>query len=294
MNTRIIEIDPKELKLLEVNARFMRHEEFMKLVANIKKDGALTSVPFACKDGDKYLVLSGNHRVKAAISAGIEKIQCMVTDDDLTRAQKTGIQLSHNAIVGEDDPYVLKSLYESIDEIDWKEYSGLDDKTLELLSKVSSQALSEANLTFQTLAITFLPSEIEEAEKCIDRAIEETKFADRTWIASMESYDKWLDAQDKIQNSYGVKNVAAAVDILLKMFEANIAQLSDVWEEHGKDSNWVNIETISGRSMLPVSSAKVVKRAVDAMLRNGEIKKKEMWKAFEVMANAYLERGDSK
>lgn len=26
MKTRIIEIDPKELKLLDVNARFMRHE----------------------------------------------------------------------------------------------------------------------------------------------------------------------------------------------------------------------------------------------------------------------------
>ena len=47
INTRIIEIDPRELKLLKMNARFMRHEEFQRLVANIKRDGQLTSAPFA-------------------------------------------------------------------------------------------------------------------------------------------------------------------------------------------------------------------------------------------------------
>ena len=50
INTRIIEIDPRELKLLKMNARFMRHEEFQRLVANIKRDGQLTSAPFAALD----------------------------------------------------------------------------------------------------------------------------------------------------------------------------------------------------------------------------------------------------
>lgn len=288
MKTRIIEIDPKELKLLEVNARFMRHEEFMKLVANIKRDGQLTSVPFACKEDDKYLVLSGNHRVKAAISAGLEKIPCIVTDDDLTKAQKTAIQLSHNAIVGQDDPYVLRELYESIADIDWKEYSGLDDKTLELLAKVNSQSLSEANLTFQTLAITFLPDELESAKKVIDRAIESTQYADETWLAKMTEYDRWLDAQDKASESYGVKNVASALDIILKVFEANIMQLSEAWEGNLKDSDWVSIETVIGRGMVPVSTAKIVKQALDTMLSRGEITKKNTWQALEVMAQKYL------
>ncbi len=289
MQTRIIEIDPKDLKLLEVNARFMRHEEFMRLVDNVKKDGGLTSVPFACLDSDgKYLVLSGNHRVKAAISAGLEKIQIMVTDEELTKAQQTGIQLSHNSIVGEDDPYVLRQLYESIDDIDWKEYSGLDDKTLDLLTKVSAKAFSEANLSFQTLAITFLPDELKDAEKVIDDAISASEFADSTWLASMKEYDRWLDAQEKVSEAYGVKNVATALDLVLKIFEANKMQLSEAWEENCKDSNWVSIETIIGREMVPVSSAKIIKRAVDKMLSNGDITKKNAWKAIEMMALAYL------
>ena len=31
-----IEIDPKEIKLLDLNARYMRHEEFKQLVDNIQ------------------------------------------------------------------------------------------------------------------------------------------------------------------------------------------------------------------------------------------------------------------
>ena len=78
METRVIQIDPRELKLLKLNARYMRHEEYQRLVANIKRDGQLTSAPFACKDGDKYLVLSGNHRTQAAIAAGLKSIPALL------------------------------------------------------------------------------------------------------------------------------------------------------------------------------------------------------------------------
>lgn len=172
INTKIIEIDPRELKLLKMNARFMRHEEFQRLVANIKRDGQLTSAPFACLDpaDGKYEVLSGNHRVQAAISAGLETIPCIITDDEMSEEQRIAIQLSHNAIVGQDDPDILKKLYDKILDIDLKEYSGLDDKTLGLLDKASSQAMSEANLEFQVLSIVYLPDELKEAQRVIDKA----------------------------------------------------------------------------------------------------------------------------
>ena len=40
MNVYTIEIDPKEIKLLDLNARYMRHEEFKQLVDNIRRDGS--------------------------------------------------------------------------------------------------------------------------------------------------------------------------------------------------------------------------------------------------------------
>ena len=39
MKTRIIQIDPRELKLLKLNARFMRHEEYQRLTAKYNAAG---------------------------------------------------------------------------------------------------------------------------------------------------------------------------------------------------------------------------------------------------------------
>src|SRR4051794_17396228 len=107
----------------------MRHEQYQQLVANIRRDEGLTSTPFVWHDveADERIVLSGNHRVKAAVEAGLEEVHWLETSDPLTEGQRLGIQLSHNAIVGEDDLSILKTLYEKIDELDWREYAGLDD-----------------------------------------------------------------------------------------------------------------------------------------------------------------------
>lgn len=74
MKTRIIEIHSRKLKLLKLNARYMRHKEYQKLVANIEHNGQLTSAPFGCKDENSYLVLSENHCTWAAIAACFEAI----------------------------------------------------------------------------------------------------------------------------------------------------------------------------------------------------------------------------
>lgn len=289
MNTRIIQIDPRKLKLLKLNARYMRHEEYQRLIANIKRDGQLTSAPFACKDGDGYLVLSGNHRTQAAIAAGLETIPCIVTDDELTEDQKISIQLSHNALAGKDDPYVLKELYDKILDLDWKEYSGLDDKTLELLDKMSAQSLSEINLQYLTLNMVFLPDDLAEAQKVIDSAKKSAKNADATWLAKKSQYDDWLDAQEDVQSCYGIKNVATAVDLILKIFKRNVTQLQEAFEEPGEDSKkWVPIETVIGRNKIPAKLAKKLAKTVQKIQGAKKLKDMDLWQALDVLAEKYL------
>lgn len=293
INTRIVEIDPRELKLLKVNARFMRHEEFQRLVANIKKDGQLTSAPFAALDpvDGKYEVLSGNHRVQAAISAGLQTIPCILTDDPLTKEQRIAIQLSHNAIVGQDDPDTLKKLYDEILDIDLKEYSGLDDKTLGLLDKAQSQAMSEANLEFQVLSIVYLPDELKAAQAVIDKARDAVKNCENIWLATDKEYEKWLDAQEIASSAYNVKNVSAAMQIIFKVFEDNLNQLTDGWENSdpkNDNSMWVPIATLLGRSKIPVGSAKVIKKALDRMVGHGDITNKNLWEGLEYLCADYL------
>jgi len=115
MKTQVITIDPNKLHFLEQNARFMRHEVFTRLVQNLKEDGELTQLPFCAilgyfteddeiqtdEEGDPiWEVLSGNHRAKAAIAAGIKEIKVQVTYEPLSPDRRKAIQLSHNAIAG--------------------------------------------------------------------------------------------------------------------------------------------------------------------------------------------------
>src|SRR5690606_10189312 len=109
-------IDPRKVKLLDQNAHFMRHETFMRLVENIRADGAATSTPFLWRrhddqtrkplhkpeDDHAYECLSGNHRVKASIVAEVYEIDVLYTDDYIDPDRRRAIQLSHNAIFGED------------------------------------------------------------------------------------------------------------------------------------------------------------------------------------------------
>ena len=290
MNVFTISLNPRDIKLLETNARFMRHEEYKQLVENIRKDGYLTSTPFVCKDTDgTWLCLSGNHRTMAAIDAGIESIVCLATDDELTHDQKVAIQLSQNAIVGEDDPATLKILYESILDAEMKKYSGLDDKTLDLLDKFPSISISESNLEFRTLQMIFLPDELEDAKKIIDEVKKQAKSADSTWLAKRNEYDDWLDAQENALSSYGVKNVATAVDIILKMFNRNITQLQEGYENKERDKTYVPLETVIGRKKIPAGVAKKLAKAIAKLQGTGKIQNGEEYKGLEIIVDAFLE-----
>ena len=290
MKVYTVELDPRAIKLLEVNARYMKHEDFVQLTENIRRDGVLSSAPFLWKDpaDDRYLCLSGNHRTMAAIDAGLQTITCLATDDPLTEDQKIAIQLSHNSLSGQDDIATLKLLYEQILDTESKKYSGLDDKTLELMDKFSMLSLSEANLKFQTLSMVFLPDDLNDAQKVIDEAKERAKSADRVWLARMADYDAWLDAQEAVSSSYNVKNVATAVSLMLNVLSRNMTLLAEGWIETAADKAWVPIESVIGRNKIPAATAKVIRKALDRMVGKQEISSKELWKGLEAMAESYI------
>ena len=112
--TQIKEVELSLIDLVEKNAHFMAQDTFRQLIANIKRDGQLTSVPFLVEHNTgRYTVISGNHRVQAAKMAGIIKASFIVVhEDDITKDEILAIQLSHNSIVGQDDSEILKELLE--------------------------------------------------------------------------------------------------------------------------------------------------------------------------------------
>ncbi|MER6010208.1 ParB/Srx family N-terminal domain-containing protein [Streptomyces bluensis] len=290
---RIVEGDPRDLTLLDVNARFMRHEQFQRLVANVREDGHLTSTPLVWNDvnSGRRIVLSGNHRTKAAIEAGLTTIFWLEIADPLPRQKQIALQLSHNAIVGEDDPATLKALYEELEDVSMRLYSGLDDKTLDLLDEVSVPSLAEANLDFATVQIVFLPDEKEAAEKALEAA-RKAASADARWLAQIEQYESVLDTLDTTKGAHNIGNVAAALAIILAIVERHLGELAQGWydpdEQAAKRRGTAPIETVLATRTMPADAAAIVQQAIDRMERDGNIEAGQRWRALELWAADYL------
>ena len=290
---RMVEGDPRDLTLLDVNARFMRHEQFQRLVENVRGDGALTSTPLVWNDeaSGRRIVLSGNHRTKAAIEAGLERIFWLEITEPLPRQRQIALQLSHNAITGEDDPATLKALYEELEDVSMRLYSGLDDKTLELLEEVTVPSLAEANLDFATVQIVFLPDEKEVAEKALENA-RKAASADARWLARIDQYERVLDALDTTKGAHNIGNVAAAFAILLAVVEGHLGEFAEGWydpdEQLATRKGTAPIETVLATRTMPADAAAVVQRAIDRMERDGDIEAGQRWRALELWAADYL------
>lgn len=281
-------VDIEELSLLEKNARYMTNEQFNRLVSNIKQDGGLSSVPFCYKEGDRYKVLSGNHRVMAAREAGLKQVLIMYTDKKMTKVEQIAVQLSHNAIVGQDDPAILKELWDEINDVDLKVYSGLDDKILDEIKKISIEPLSEVKLDYRTLSFLFLPSEIERVKEVIQEAVELCG-GDEIYAAHIEEFDRMLAAMSKTNAAYNIKNAATSLMIILDVFENHLTDLAEGWTERETSTReWVPLASIIGTENIPVEAAQIIQKAVQKMMDRGEITKKNLWQAIEYWAADYL------
>lgn len=293
METEILQVDPKELKLLTLNARYMEADEFNRLVRNVKRDGCLTQLPFVYRKNGDLVVLSGNHRVQAAIKAGLKTIEVQAAIGSLTKDQALAIQLSHNAISGKDDMGVLKQLYESINDLEFKEYSGLDDQTLKMLDEITAQSMSGANLKFQMLNFLFLPSEVQEIKKVIKQVNTQVK-NDVTLSAKYEDYDVFLDTLNDVSKGTRIKNTAVTIMAMLSIVNNHLEDLKSYWIDDAKDKEYVPLSTVIGRSDVTAKDGRVINKAIDKLISKGVIKSKERDKALAYLAEEYLKNDKSK
>lgn len=297
LRPRIVTRKLGPLTRLEQNARFMTREMFDRLVENLRVDGVLTSMPLIYSGGGEYaegreLVVSGNHRVDAAVAAGIDEAQCLLIDEKLPPGRLRGLQLSHNSLTGEDDPATLKQLYDAIDDVDWREYAGLDDKTLQMLAEFDAQSLAEAALDFVTVTVAFFPDEVDAAERALAAM---GKAGDRTWGAAFSQYDAMLDALASASGAYKITNVATAFDVLLRIVERHLTDLQDGYVDpeslQPRHAGHVGLETVFGTRTVPAVTAAGLVRALKAGVENGDIEPGEPWALLDRMIGDYLAGG---
>lgn len=215
-------VDPVEdCELLEHNARYMTKEQLGRLTENVKGDGFLSQLPFCIKEeSGKFKVLSGNHRVKSAIKAGLSRILVLFgTVDAFDEQKQLAIQLSHNAISGQDDISILQELYASLKDLDLKAYTGIDEKELFKYHSLDFSGISEQDIALNPVNLMFCDVNKEYTEKVFDKLNESGLDPEKDALV-VGSIDRFVEIMTKCKQWLNIKNRSVAVLAMCRICEA--------------------------------------------------------------------------
>lgn len=213
-------VDPATLVFPKKNARFLEHATFDQLVKNVQGDKMLSSVPLCHKRADgKLEVISGTHRVKAAVRAELKEILVMALPLQ-TESKRVAAQLSHNAIEGQDDPTTLRELWNQVKGIEDRLYTGLDSDMLGQLERVEFLGTGADSPKPKQIVLWFLDSEIERFDILLDRLLELPPTADVVYTATRASFAKLHRMIAKTKKAEKIRNTATAMLLLVEKLEA--------------------------------------------------------------------------
>lgn len=214
-------VNPNELVFLKDNARYFKRETFRQLRDNIKNDKKLSSVPLCYRlENGKYEIISGNHRVRASIDAGLEKILVLVITEELSKSKRIAIQLSHNALVGEDDESILASLWEQIEDINDKLYAGLDSNAIkELADDIEFVNFSAPQVSTHLVSFAFSDGETERLSQIIDELESTAKKSNAVFVGMKEQYEPFMKIIADIKHAEKIKDSSLAMVKIISIVE---------------------------------------------------------------------------
>jgi hypothetical protein len=215
-------VPPAEIKGVDKNAHYMPKRVYDQMKANVERDKNLSSLPFCWRKPDgTFIALSGNHRTKIAAEVGVPLVLLLYTDEKLSRPQQVAIQLSHNSLVGQDNPVVLRELWDEVNDLNWKVYTGLDDGLLKTIEPVAVTRISEEGLRFEELILLFLSPEIERIETTLKRLGSVNK---KRMAAQYADFDRFFETLLSFKEASGIVNSATAIMAMIEIVEQWISE----------------------------------------------------------------------
>lgn len=218
---KIKEVHISEIKLLKKNAHFMNDKTFRALVENIKRDGALSSVPFCVEHTDGTMtVISGNHRVQAAKQAGLLSIPVMyVLEENTSKDWLLATQLSHNSIFGQDDAEIVKQILDEITDVAMKEYAHISQEYLNAVN-ITDYSVELPNNEVVPITLMFVDTQ----KASFDRITEQLEIMtneelNATTLLPLESLKRLNEVSAKIQTKYKIKSQALSICKMLEIVD---------------------------------------------------------------------------
>jgi len=275
-------VHPSSLREQDVNARSMPKAMFERLAQTIARDKRLESLPLCAKTERGLEIVSGHHRNRAATAAGISEVFVLVDVTGLTRSQIAAKQLAHNAIEGQDNEQLLAEIYRQIEDAESRLEAFVDAKLDVDLPKVKIEGL-DIDIDFKTVLLIFLPRVKERLDRALEYLRSSGQRLDGVYIAADSDYTPLEKAVRRINDEYDVRVVA---DIIGKM--ADLALEASGVSVEGPDR--VHLKDLFGTAYIPKEAAEVVKSALAAMLKAGDISQTNRWQALEYWASDCVAR----
>lgn len=213
LDYEIKEVNFRDVQESDMNAQRMNEKDFNRLVDNIRRDGCLTTTPLICENEDgKYTCISGHHRIKAAIKAGINSANCIILKniDESTRIR---LQLAHNDIHGEPDEEIVSILMNRLNEI---------DITLVLDTNVKSaeEIIKEVDMNVPTFSYINICLVDQSRSDLVDMIMTLEKKDAENWLVTQEQY---RDIRDLLTYAFdkGFKTPGQAFGKFLDIMKEN-------------------------------------------------------------------------
>jgi len=243
-------VDPRSIRLARKNARFMKKATFDQLTANVRRDGALSSVPLCHTLADGALeCLSGNHRVQAAVKAGVPRILALVIPRELPRSERISHQLSHNALAGQDDMAILAELWRDLETLEDKLYAGLDSELIGELERIAFQGFAAEPIRTEQVTLWFLPEEVVALDGLLETC-ERVAATGEVYLAPLAKYEALWKALVKAKRAKGIKNTAVAFMVLIDRLAQSAESIGDAPPDQGRRG-----PSDSAAALQPVTSA---------------------------------------
>lgn len=200
-----------DLREQDVNARSMTQRAMDQLTENVKAVGALESLPLCAKVDGRIEIISGHHRVRAARAADVRTILVMLYEE-IDHSRLRAKQLAHNSISGQDDPGLLKRIWDEIDDVTARFEAFIDPRVFDDLPEVVKFKPVDVDFDSYAKRVTFvfLASQAEDIDAAA-QAVMATLEHDKIYLASAEHYDLWMQALRKTQLDLDIQAAPTAV-----------------------------------------------------------------------------------
>lgn len=209
----------------DINANVMPTGMFNALVNNIRQNKALESIPLmATREGSDIIeVVSGHHRTRAAMQAGIEG-GVVILYKGLTNAEIRAKQLAHNSIAGQSDPEIVKQLFSQIDDIGLQMESFIDPEMFANLPTAVSFQMVDIDPTAdaKTMTVVFLPTQLADFSKSMDLLSSQP---DVVVLEKLDAFEGFKTAVHAVKEELEIVSYPTALAAMARLAVERLAQL---------------------------------------------------------------------